>query len=77
MAGTNFAGPLNLGGTKVLGSQGTAIVSLTNANGTGNDVLQDVTATPTQTTINNNFKDVTDKIEEVLAALRTHGLIAT
>lgn len=44
----------------------TPIVSLTNANGTGDDTIDDVTATPTQTLINNNFRDVTDKIEEIL-----------
>lgn len=77
MAGTNFAGPLNIGGVKVLGSQESAIVSLTNAVGTGNDALQDVTATFSQTILNNNFKDVTDKVEEVLVILRAHGLIAS
>jgi len=77
MAATNFSGPLKLGGTQVLTAQQAAIVSLTNAVGTGNDALQDVTATFSQTILNNNFKDVTDKIEEILGVLRTHGLIVT
>ncbi|MBL4591190.1 MAG: putative Ig domain-containing protein [Phycisphaerales bacterium] len=73
---THYAGPLYVGDLKVVGPQGTAIVSLNNLSGIGTDALQDVTATFDQAVLNNNFKDCTDKIEEVLAALRTHGLIA-
>lgn len=36
--------------------------ALTNANGTGDTTIADVTATPTQTLINNNFRDVSDQI---------------
>lgn len=77
MSDTHFSGPLHVGGTQVLSSQGAAVVSLTNSIGTGTNALQDVTASFDQTILNDNFKDCTDKIEEVLAALRTHGLIAT
>lgn len=51
------------------------VVDLTNANGTGDDALVDVTATFSQTILNNNFKDVTDKIAEITSALRDHGFI--
>lgn len=63
-------------GKKVIAAQQAAIVSLTNANGTGNNALEDVTATPTQAAINNNFRDCSDKINAILVALRAHGLIA-
>ena len=58
------------------GPQG-AIVSLTSAFGTGDDTVADVTASFSQTILNNNFKDATDKIEEILVALRAAGVIST
>jgi hypothetical protein len=61
---------------KALALNGAAIVSLTNANGTGDNTIADVTATPTQTLVNNNFRDCSDKINAILAALRTAGIIA-
>ncbi len=54
-----------------------AIVSLTTAFGTGNDALEDVTSSFSQTILNNNFADCTDKIQEILVALRAAGVIAT
>lgn len=54
----------------------TAIVSLTAASGTANNVVVDVTASPTQALINDNFKDVASKINEILVELRKAGIIA-
>jgi hypothetical protein len=51
---------------------GTTITALTNANGTSDGTIADVTATPTQTLINNNFRDVSDKINEIITALGTN-----
>lgn len=47
-----------------------ALTSLTGAFGTPGNAIVDVTATPTQTTINNNFRAVEDKINAILAALK-------
>jgi hypothetical protein len=52
---------------------GTTITALVNANGTSDGTIADVTATPTQTLINNNFRDVTDKINEIITALGTNA----
>jgi histidinol phosphatase-like enzyme len=60
---------------KLTNVPGAAIVDLTNANGTGDNTIADVTATPTQTLINNNFRDVSNKINEILVALRAANII--
>lgn len=52
------------------------IVDLTNANGTGDDTVADVGGSFNQTTLNNNFRDVSDKINEILAAMRAAGILA-
>jgi hypothetical protein len=54
---------------------GPAITPVTTAFGTAADALVDVTATPTQTTINNNFASVIRYINRLEAALRANGLI--
>lgn len=54
---------------------GPAIVPVTTAFGTAADALVDVTATPTQATINNNFASVIRYINRLEAALRANGLI--
>ena len=58
------------------------IVDLTNSNGTGNDTLVAVPAvngsgatTAQEGAIDDNFRDVTDKIAEITSALRDHGII--
>jgi hypothetical protein len=56
-------------------SVGPAVVALTTAFGTAADALVDVTATPTQATINNNFASVVRRIDRLELALRTNGLI--
>ena len=50
------------------------IASLTIANGIGDDTIADVGASFSQTTLNNNFRDVSDKIEEILALLQNVGI---
>ena len=69
---------IKLDGVQVLGAQGSAIVSLTDSTGgTGNDTLVAIGATYNQDEIRNNMADLSDKLEEVLAALRSAGIIAT
>lgn len=59
------------------GTQASAIVSLTDSTtGTANDTVQDVGAAFSQATLNNNFADLTAKINGILAALRGAGIIA-
>ena len=52
------------------------IADLTNSFGTANGAIEDVTATPTQAAINNNFRECSDKLNQVLAALREANIIA-
>lgn len=51
------------------------IAALTSAFGTGNDVMADVGVAFNQATLNDNFRDLVDKIEEIRSALVNHGLI--
>jgi hypothetical protein len=51
------------------------IVPLTAATGTASDTIVDVTATPTQTTINNNFKSLSDKMNLLIAELQQAGIL--
>ncbi len=58
------------------------VAALTNSNGTGNDAIVAVpvvggsgATTAQEAAINDNFRDVTDKIEELRQALVDHGLI--
>lgn len=58
-----------------------AIVSLTdNTGGTANDTLENLADATTwandHASVENNFADLAAKIEEILAVLRLHGLIA-
>ena len=65
-------------GVQVLGDQQSAIASLTDSTtGTANDAVADVGAAFSQATLNNNFADVTAKINAILAALRAAKIIAT
>jgi hypothetical protein len=53
-----------------------AVTNLSNSFGTGDDTIADVTGTYNQTILNNNFRDLSDKINAILTALKsTHGLI--
>lgn len=53
-----------------------ALTDLTSAAGTGAAGTVDVTATPTQTTINNNFATVVARLNAITAALRDSGIVA-
>lgn len=53
----------------------TAPANITGQTGTGGNVISDVTATPTQALINSNFKVVSDKLNAVIAALKTAGVM--
>lgn len=52
-----------------------AVVALTAASGTANDTVTDVGASFDQTTLNNNFKDLAAKINELRTALVTAGVL--
>jgi len=54
---------------------GPAVTALTTAFGTAADELVDVTATPTQAAINDNFASVVRRIDRLEAALRANGLL--
>lgn len=52
-----------------------AIATLANANGTGDNTIADVGASFNQVTLNNNFRDLSDKVNAILVALRATGII--
>jgi hypothetical protein len=52
------------------------IADLAASVGTADGTLADVTATPTQTLINDNFRECQAKINAILAALRDANIIA-
>lgn len=52
-----------------------AIVALTAATGTAGDTVADVTGAFVQATLNNNFKSVAEKINEIIAALKQAGIL--
>lgn len=54
-----------------------ALTDLTSAAGTGGSGTVDVTGTPTQTAINNNFATVVARINALTAALRDANIIAS
>jgi len=70
-------GGVKVNDLKVVGEQEAAIASLTHAVGTADGTVDDVGGSFNQTTLNNNFKEVTAKIAAILTALRNHGIIAT
>lgn len=53
-----------------------AIVSLTAASGTADNTVADVGGSFNQTTLNNNFQDLATKVNAILTALRTAGIVA-
>ncbi|MGW0579629.1 hypothetical protein ACWD25_27520 [Streptomyces sp. NPDC002920] len=53
-----------------------ALTDLTSAVGTPAAGTVDVTATPTQTTINNNFATLVQRINALTQALRDAGIVA-
>ena len=77
-ANPTATGKVRLNGTAPDIAEGpqAAVVSLASAFGTGDDTIADVTASFDQAILNDNFKDVTDKLEEILTRLRDAGIIA-
>ncbi|MFI6560391.1 hypothetical protein [Streptomyces sp. NPDC050534] len=53
-----------------------ALAALTSAVGTPAAGTVDVTATPTQSTINNNFATLVQRLNAVTAALKDAGILA-
>lgn len=56
--------------------QGVAVADLVASVGTADGTLADVGGAFNQTTLNNNFRDLSDKVNALLAAMRTAGLLA-
>lgn len=54
----------------------TAVANLTATVGTADGTLADVGATFNQATLNNNFRDLADKVNAILVELRKAGIIA-
>jgi hypothetical protein len=52
-----------------------SITPLTVSVGTGDNTVADVGGTYNQTTLNNNFRDLADKVNTILAALVAAGVI--
>jgi hypothetical protein len=52
-----------------------AVVNLATSVGTGDDTVADVGAAFNQTTLNNNTRDLADKIQELRDALATQGFV--
>lgn len=58
------------------GKQAASVTALTNSNGTGDNTIADVGASFTQATLNNNFRDLSDKVNAIITALKNAGLMA-
>lgn len=56
---------------------GPAITSLTHSVGTADDTVADVGGSFNQTTLNNDLRDLSAKINAILVALRDAGVIAS
>lgn len=67
-------GPTGVNPSTFAWSYGT-IAPITNANGSTGNTIVDVTATPTQTTINNNFRVLSDKVNAIIAVLQSNGTL--
>lgn len=65
------------GNNPQIGNQQVAIITIVdNSGGTGTDTLIAVEASYVQATLRDNFATLRDKMEEIQAVLRLHGLIA-
>lgn len=74
----NASTGLQVAGTTVVGAQQSAIASITdNTGGSGNDAYVAVSGSGQDVQINNNFADTAAKLNEIIAALEAHGLIAS
>ncbi len=65
------------GAIKANGTQAGASANLTHSVGTADGTVDDVGSSFNQTTLNNNFKECSSKINAILAALRGAGIIAS
>lgn len=54
-----------------------SVANLTHSVGTSDGTVADVGAAFNQTTLNNNFRDLSDKVNAILAALRSAGIISS
>jgi|GEM_PF-3061235 len=69
---------IHSGGTKVIGAQGSAVTGLTdNSGGTASDTIAAIGATYDQAEVRNAVASLAAKIEEILTALETQGIIAS
>lgn len=77
-ANPSSTGKVRLNGSAPALAEGAqaAIADLSMSVGTSDGTIADVGAAFNQTTLNNNFRDVGDKVNAILAALRTAGVIA-
>ena len=74
----NTADGLQVQGTKVVGAQQGAIGSFVNSTGgSGDGTLVAISGSGADADLNNNFTDIHDKVEQILGAMRNHGLIST
>jgi hypothetical protein len=74
MPKTNFPGGITAG--LPAGTPPTTVADLTVSVGTSDGTIADVTGSFSQTVLNNNFRDLADKQNALLAALRAAGVIA-
>lgn len=58
-------------------ARGGAVTNLAGTTGTADGTLDDVGASFNQGTLNNNFKELSTKVNQILAALRSAGVIET
>ena len=58
------------------GKQAASVTALTNTNGTADGTIADVGASFNQATLNNNLRDLSDKVNAIITALKNAGLRA-
>lgn len=67
-------GPSSINPSDFSWSYGT-VAPLTGSFGSTGNAIVDVTATPTQTTVNNNFRALQDKVNAIIVVLQNAGLL--
>lgn len=67
-------GPTSINPTTFAWSYG-SITALTAANGVTGNTVADVGAAFSQTTLNNNFKVLADKVNAIIAVLQSNGTL--
>lgn len=76
IAATGVIDVLAGGVMKAAGTQAAAIAALTHAVGTADGTIDDVGGAFNQATLNNNFKELSAKVNAALSAIRGVGIIA-